>query len=110
MGRTNPKNEKDVKENVKLMCKQAGAYYAMPHGAGYGRAGIPDFLICHYGQFIGVETKYAGNKPSANQRRELIDIESANGTALVINETNLADLAKLLGVAAPHVKTESNNG
>lgn len=106
MGRTNPQNEKDVKENVKRMCKQAGAYYAMPHGAGYGRAGVPDFLICHHGKFLGVETKFGSNKPSANQNRELLDIETANGRALVINENNLEKLAVILGVTAPTIKTK----
>lgn len=106
MGRTNPQNERDVKDNVKLMCKQAGAYYAMPHGAGFGRQGIPDFLICYRGRFIGVETKYGRNTPSANQKRELLDIESANGQSLVINERNLADLAKVLNVDSPKVKLQ----
>ena len=90
-------SEADVKAQVKLLCKKHGAYYVMPVAGTFGKAGVPDFLICHKGRFIGVETKFGKNKPTKLQLVELKEIREASGVALVINETNLVDLeAQLL--------------
>ena len=91
--------EKKVKEKVKALCKQYGAYYAMPMGTGYGNAGIPDFLICNNGRFIAVETKATKDKkPTALQERNLAAIKEAGGIALVIHDTNLAELENKLKI------------
>jgi hypothetical protein len=89
--------EKKVKEKVKALCKQYGAYYAMPMGTGYGNAGVPDFLICSNGRFIAVETKAdATKKPTALQEKNLVSIREAGGIALVIHDTNLDNLESYL--------------
>jgi len=98
MSRKAPKNEKDVKLQIQHLCKQAGAYYAMPHQAGFGVAGVPDFLICHRGRFAGVEAKFGSNKPTAHQRLQLDKVERAGGAALVINEANTYELARWLDI------------
>ena len=88
--------ESKVKAKVKKTLLEIGAYYAMPIGTGYGNAGVPDFLVCYKGVFVGIECKAHDNKPTALQLKNLADIESAGGTALIINETNVAELRNFL--------------
>jgi pantoate kinase len=88
--------EVKVKKKIRKLLDDAGAYYAMPIGTGYGNSGVPDFLICHKGRFIAVEAKAGSNKPTALQELHLARIRAAGGIALVINETNLDLLQKEL--------------
>lgn len=81
---------------MRALLEKYGAYYAMPATGGYGASGVPDFLVCHHGRFIGIETKAGSNKPTALQLFNMERIELAGGTAVVINEDNLNDLVKLL--------------
>ena len=88
--------EVKVKKQIRKMLDEAGAYYAMPIGTGYGNSGVPDFLICHRGRFIAVEAKAGSNKPTALQELHMERIRNNGGTALVINEDNLQELKELL--------------
>lgn len=88
--------EVKVKKQIKKLLDDAGAYYAMPIGTGYGNSGVPDFLICHKGRFIAVEAKAGTNKPTALQEMHLQRIRARGGIALVINETNMDELRKEL--------------
>lgn len=88
--------EVKVKKMIKKMLDDAGAYYAMPIGTGYGNSGVPDFLICCGGRFIAVEAKAGDNKPTALQDSHLQKIRSRGGIALVINETNMHELREVL--------------
>lgn len=88
--------EVKVKKQIKKMLDEAGAYYAMPIGTGYGNSGVPDFLICSGGRFIAVEAKAGDNKPTALQESHLQKIRAKGGIALVINENNLVDLKEVL--------------
>jgi len=90
--------ESKVKDAVKKLIKLHKAYYVMPIGGGYSVVGVPDFLICHKGRFIGVETKAGRNKPTAMQHKNLRDIELAGGVSLVINETNIHELEEILNI------------
>lgn len=88
--------EVKVKKHIKKLLAEAGAYYAMPIGSGYGNAGVPDFLICHRGRFIAVEAKAGNNKPTALQESHMENIRNKGGIALVINETNYHELMEVL--------------
>ena len=88
--------EVKVKKQIRKLLDEAGAYYAMPIGTGYGNSGVPDFLICHRGRFIAVEAKAGSNKPTALQELHMERIRNNGGTALVINEDNLQELKELL--------------
>jgi hypothetical protein len=88
--------EGKVKAKIKDILKARGAYFTMPIGTGFGSAGVPDFVICYKGRFIGVEAKTVGNKPTALQEKHMADIRSRGGHTLVINESNTDDLTKLL--------------
>ena len=90
--------EAKVKRKVRSLLELAGAYYAMPVTGGYGASGVPDFLVCHHGRFIGIECKAGTNKPTALQISNMQKIELAGGTTVVINEDNMNDLVKLLEI------------
>jgi len=84
--------ESKVKKQIKAILDKHGVYYAMPIGSGFGNAGVPDFLCCVSGYFMAIEAKAGGNKPTALQEKHMREIKDAGGVALVINETNLADI------------------
>ena len=88
--------ERKVKDKVRKVLTDLNAYYAMPIGTGYGNAGVPDFLVCYRGRFIGIECKAQGNKPTALQLKNFKDIESAGGTVWLIDESNVDSLLTLL--------------
>jgi hypothetical protein len=90
------KPEALVKKKIRAILDEFGAYYAMPIGTGYGNSGVPDFLVCCNGRFIGIEAKYGSNKPTALQQHNIDRIFDAGGYALVINEDNLHILTELL--------------
>jgi len=84
--------EAKVKAKIKAILKTNNVYYAMPMGTGYGNSGVPDFLCCVHGHFIAIEAKAGNGKTTALQDKNLKQIRESAGVALVINETNLADI------------------
>ena len=92
--------EAKVKSAIRKILDTTKAYYAMPIGSGYGNSGVPDFLVCHNGTFIGIEAKAGKGKTTALQEAHLQRIRDAGGTALVINEHNLDELKELLNAKA----------
>lgn len=81
--------EAKVKEKIKKILKEHGAYYAMPIGTGYGSSGVPDFLVCLNGEFLAIEAKAGRGVPTALQEKNMRDIGKAGGRTLVINEQSL---------------------
>ena len=81
--------EKKVKQACVQIIERYKAWHFFPAQNGYGRAGIPDIIICYKGQFLGVECKAGFNKPSALQEREIAAIQKAGGSAMVIREDTL---------------------
>ena len=88
--------EAKVKKQIRKILEAAHAYYAMPIGTGYGNSGVPDFLVCHQGRFIGIEAKAGKGQTTALQEKHLADIRAAGGMTFVINETNLNQLEEFL--------------
>ena len=88
--------EGKVKKKVRTTLDLMDAYWAMPMGTGFGHSGVPDFLICFQGKFIGIECKANGNKPTALQEKHLRDIREHGGVALIVDETNVDDLSNIL--------------
>ena len=88
--------ESKVKRKVTVILNKYGAYFFYPPSNGFGRAGIPDIIACHCGQFVAIECKAGKNTTTALQRKELRAIEDAGGYALVINETNIEQVEAVL--------------
>lgn len=88
--------EAAVKHQIRKILDTTRAYYAMPMGTGYGNSGVPDFLVCHKGQFIGIEAKAGKGTTTALQEKHLADIRAAGGTTLVVNEHNMDQLKEML--------------
>jgi len=88
--------ESKVKAQVKKALESYGAYYFMPIGGPYARAGIPDIVGSYRGKFFAIECKAGKGKPTALQLREMIAINDSGARAIVVNENNIDDVAKLL--------------
>ena len=81
--------ESKVKAKIKLILKAHGAYYAMPIGTGYGNSGVPDFLVCHGGEFLAIEAKAGKGTTTALQDKNIREIKESGGMAVVIAEEQL---------------------
>jgi Holliday junction resolvase len=88
--------EGEIKDQVRKILDEMGAYYFFPAANGYGRTGIPDVIACIGGHFIGIECKAGSKQPTALQQRELDNIEKAEGTGLVVNADNIGNFKNIL--------------
>lgn len=95
MSSTTPEGK--VKAKLAAMLKSMKAWYFLPGNNGYGKSGIPDFVICWYGRFIGVEVKSARGKPTDLQLHVGAQIQEAGGKwFLVRGENDIAQLETVL--------------
>ena len=81
--------ESKVKTKIRAILKKHGIYYIMPIGSGYGNSGVPDFICCVKGKFVGIEAKAGKGKTTLLQDKNLTLIVEAGGWAMVINEDDL---------------------
>ena len=88
--------EAKVKKQIRAILDEYNAYYAMPIGSGYGNSGVPDFLVCYKGWFIGIEAKANNGKVTALQDFNLNKITKAGGMTLVVNEESVGQVRVLL--------------
>ena len=88
--------ESKVKTQIKRTLVDAGVYYTMPMGTGYGKSGVPDFLCCVNGHFLAIEAKAGKGTTTALQDKNIRLIHEAGGRAIVINETNIDNLEPIL--------------
>jgi hypothetical protein len=84
--------EAKVKQKVRRLLDAMEIYYFFPPANGYGRAGIPDIILCHAGLFGAVECKAGKGQLTALQERELDKINAAGGFTFVARENNLEEL------------------
>lgn len=88
--------EKKVKDKCVKLLKAYDVYYFFPATHGFGRSGVPDIICCVGGKFLAVECKAGENKPTALQEKEMADIRKQGGLAIVINESNLTMLERVV--------------
>ena len=88
--------EGEIKDQVRKVLDEMGAYYFFPAANGYGRTGIPDVIACIGGHFVGIECKAGSKQPTALQQRELDNIEEAEGTGILVNADNISNLKNIL--------------
>ena len=58
-------------------------WYCRPNSMGYGRRGLPDFIVCLDANFLAIEVKVGRDKLSVMQDREMKDIFSAGGATVI---------------------------
>lgn len=98
-----------IKAKVKALFHRYNVWYFMPANNGYGKSGIPDFIACANGRFIGVETKAdATKKTTALQDLCGEAIRKHNGYyAVVFDDVTLSGLETYLkvglGIQETHV-------
>lgn len=80
--------EGKVKKKVKEVLNELGCYYFSPRGGPYAQNGVPDIVVCYKSRFIGIECKAGKSATTVLQEKNLADIARAGGLALVINEEN----------------------
>lgn len=85
--------EGKVKDKVRAMLKAHKVWYFLPGNNGMGTSGIPDFVCCVSGRFIGIECKAgAGKRPTDLQMMQASRIEVAGGRwFLVYDDASLAE-------------------
>ncbi|WP_454627679.1 hypothetical protein [Bradyrhizobium cenepequi] len=77
--------EGKVKAAVKrVLARYPETYVFMPVQGGYGKKTL-DFLICHYGEFISIETKAPRKEPTGLQWDTIREIQTARGMNFVID-------------------------
>lgn len=83
MGASTP--EARIKRRVAEALKKLRLWYFFPASGAFGRAGIPDIITIHNGQFIGIECKAdPSKKPTALQVQCGQQIEAAGGKWFLI--------------------------
>ena len=75
--------EGKVKEKVKKVLKEYNAYYHMPVQNGMGKPSL-DFICCHKGRFLAIETKTEKGKLTLRQQVTIDEMQKAGAIALVI--------------------------
>ena len=77
--------EKNFEDKVKAYLKNQGCYFIKYWGgAAYTKAGVPDLLVCAWGQFIGIELKAPKGEPSLLQLKHLERIQKAGGWGILL--------------------------
>jgi hypothetical protein len=81
-----------VKREIAKTLKKLGIFYYMPVQNGMGQTGIPDFVCCVRGKFVGIEAKAPGKEGnlSANQLRVRKEILNCEGSYYVISTVEQA--------------------
>lgn len=90
------KNEADVKRKITRTLKKYGVWYTMPHQAGFSQPGVPDFLCCVRGRFLGIEAKFGKNTTTAMQERQMAEIRVAGGYARVVSDKDVDEFESWL--------------
>jgi len=89
--------EKIIKDKVDAILKRHGVWYFKPVSAGYGTHGIPDYVCCVEGWFLGVECKgLDGQLPTVLQHACHDRITSAQGVIFIATPGTLAALEHLI--------------
>lgn len=76
--------EGKIKEQVKKLLKAHKVYYHMPVTNGMGAPTL-DFICCHAGRYIAIETKAPGKKPTPRQEITMNEIAFAGGYVFVVS-------------------------
>lgn len=74
-----------IKDKVKKMLREHGAYWHCPVQNGMGSPSL-DFVCCHDGRYFAIETKAGNKKMTPRQDNTANEIRAAKGLAFLVNE------------------------
>lgn len=77
-----------IKKKLDQMLKKYHSivWYFCPQAGAFGRAGVPDRIVCVGGHFIGIEVKAdAKKRPTKLQEKCMADIEKVGGRCFLVN-------------------------
>jgi hypothetical protein len=77
-----------------VLARYPESYVFMSVPYGYGPSTL-DYLICHYGKFIAIETKAPGKRPTARQEFIIRQIEGAYGDAFIVDSVAMCHLLQV---------------
>ena len=82
-----------VKAKIKTWLQARGIWFFMPVSSGFGVKGVPDFVCCIGGTFLGIEAKAPGklSNTSELQKIQLAAIKAAGGIAIVVDDVSQLD-------------------
>lgn len=90
-----PTPESKVKAKVDKMLSQLGVWFFSPQAGPFGRAGIPDRIVCVNGYFVGIEVKAdVKSKPTKLQIDCMAKIERAGGKCFVVYDDATLAIAR----------------
>jgi len=95
--------EGKVKKKIDAMLKELGVWYFKPQAGAFGKSGVPDYIICVSGHFVGIEAKAdATKKPTALQDQCMKKIAVAGGVSFVVYDDECVEYVRwfLAGVVA----------
>ena len=98
--------EGKVKDQLKDILDELGAYYIMPMGTEYGNNGVSDFVIALPNPnvpalFVAIETKATKKqKPTELQKQQLNAAAKTGALTMVCNADNIEEIGKVLRHAA----------
>lgn len=90
----------------KMIVPQVG-WYTKIWGGGYQKAGIPDIIACVKGQFVTVEVKASGGRPSELQKLNNDRIRTCLGSACFLYPTGFEDFKNDLVTMMDALKYDS---
>lgn len=77
--------EKRFEDRVKSFLTEQGAWFLKYWGGGhFTKSGVPDLLVCSFGQFIGIELKADNGEPTMLQLKTLERIRKAGGWSILL--------------------------
>lgn len=84
-----------VKASIKSWLRARDIWFYCPVSNGMGVHGIPDFVCCWNGRFLGIEAKAPGKLKNVSelQKMQIEAIRDAGGVVLVVDD--VAQLDKL---------------
>ena len=90
--------EKHFEDKVKSFLTEQGNWFIKYWGgAPFTKAGIPDLLVCCFGQFIGLELKADKGEPTMLQLKTLQKIRDAGGYGILLYPGDFTGFVKWHG-------------
>lgn len=90
--------EGKIKKKLDTMLKTKRVWFFPPQAGPFGRAGIPDRIVCVAGHFVGIEAKADETKePTDLQKLCMEDIENSGGKCFVVyDEATINEVEKYI--------------